>query len=112
MTRVIAINLLLIFLPLIIYGAYIIIDKKPEDKTEFWSQMPLKLLFAIGFVFMLIFYITQITFDHKVKDGIYHPPTVKDGKVIPGYIEPFKKQKPPQGSQQKEKKKDLSEKET
>ena len=111
MTRVIAINLLLIFLPLIIYGAYIIIDKKPEDKTEFWKQIPLKLLFAIGFIFMLVFYFTQITFDHKVKDGIYHPPTVKDGKVIPGYIEPFKKEKPPKEQSEPKVKKDLSEKE-
>ncbi|GAA6212919.1 hypothetical protein NBRC116602_26600 [Hyphomicrobiales bacterium 4NK60-0047b] len=91
MTRVIAINLLLIFLPLIIYGAYIIIDKKPEDKVAFWKQIPLKLLFSIGFALMLIFYVTQITFNTGVKDGIYHPAIVKDGKVIPGYIEPFKK---------------------
>lgn len=111
MTRVIAINLLLIFLPLIIYGAYIIIDKKPETKAEFWSQMPLKGLFAIGFAFMLIFYITQITFGSKVKDGIYHPPTVKDGKVIPGYIEPFKKEKSGQEGDKKKEKKDLIEKE-
>lgn len=111
MTRVIAINLLLIFLPLIIYGAYIIIDKKPEDKDAFWSQMPLKGLFAIGFLFMLIFYITQITFGNKVKDGIYHPPTVKDGKVIPGYIEPFNKEKPSQETEKQEKKKDLKEEE-
>ena len=111
MTRVIAINLLLIFLPLIIYGAYIIIDKKPEDKDAFWSQMPLKGLFAIGFVFMLIFYITQITFGNKVKDGIYHPPTVKDGKVIPGYIEPFNKEKSSEKKKEPKKTKDLTEEE-
>ncbi len=112
MTRVIAINLLLIFLPLIIYGAYIIIHKKPEDKDAFWKQIPLKVLFSIGFLFMLIFYITQITFDSGVKDGIYHPPVVKDGKVIPGYIEPFKKEKTDKKPGSQKEKKDLSEKET
>lgn len=128
MTRVIAINLLLIFLPLIIYGAYIFVDKKPEDKAEFWKHIPLKPLFSIGFILMLIFYITQITFNSGVKDGIYHPPTVKDGKVIPGYIEPFvkgkaadkqpkttmkKKKAPPQKKQPNKKsgKPDLNEKE-
>ena len=116
MTRVIAINLLLIFLPLIIYGAYIIIHKKPEDKEAFWQQIPLKTLFAIGFLFMFIFYVTQITFNSGVKDGIYHPPVVKDGKVIPGYIEPFKKDKSDKKSSSakesnKKEKKDLSEKE-
>ena len=49
MTRVIAINLLLIFLPLIIYGAYIIIHKKPEDKEAFWQQIPLKSCSQLGF---------------------------------------------------------------
>lgn len=112
MTRVIAINLLLIFLPLIIYGAYIIIHQKPEDKATFWKQVPLKVLFSIGFVLMLIFYVTQITFYSGVKDGIYHPPVVKDGKIIPGYIEPFKKEKKDEKQKSSsKKKKDLSEKE-
>jgi|GEM_PF-2897241 len=111
MTRVIAINLLLIFLPLIIYGAYIIIDRNPEDKAAFWKQIPLKLLFSIGFALMIIFYITQITFNSGVKDGIYHPAIVKDGKVIPGYIEPFKKEKTEKKPSSTKDKKDVSEKE-
>ena len=93
MTRIILINLLLILAPFIFYAAYILIEKKPETRQEFWQFIPLKQLLIIGFALMGVFYITQITFFTSVKDGIYHPATVKDGKVIPGYIEPIEKQK-------------------
>ncbi len=93
MTRIILINLLLILAPFLFYAAYILIEKKPETRQEFWPLIPLKKLLIIGLSLMGIFYITQITFFTSVKDGIYHPATVKDGKVIPGYIEPIDKQK-------------------
>jgi len=93
MTRIILINLLLILAPFLFYAAYILIEKKPETRQEFWQFIPLKKLLIIGLVLMGVFYITQITFFTSVKDGIYHPATVKDGKVIPGYIEPIEKQK-------------------
>lgn len=88
MARVIAINLLLIFLPLIIYSAFIILYKQPEHKDEFWSLIPLKKLFFMGFLAMGIFYFTQVNYNKTIKDGVYHPATIKDGKVIPGYISP------------------------
>lgn len=88
MARVIAINLLLIFLPLIIYSAFIILYKQPEDKAEFWALIPTKTLFTIGFLLMGIFYFTQINFHKTIKDGVYHPAKIQDGKVIPGYISP------------------------
>ncbi len=91
MTRVIALNLLLIFLPFLLYAAYVIIEKKPEDKEQFWGHIPLKPLFIIGFFLMAVFYISQINMVPETKDGIYHPATVKDGKVIPGYVEPINK---------------------
>lgn len=93
MTRVIALNLLLIFLPFLLYAAYVMIEKKPEDKEQFWGYIPLKPLFIIGFFLMAVFYISQINKVPETKDGIYHPATVKDGKVIPGYVEPFDKNK-------------------
>ena len=93
MTRIILINLLLILAPFLFYAAYILIEKKPKTRQEFWQSIPLKKLLIIGFAMMGIFYVTQITFGTSVKDGIYHPATVKDGKVVPGYIEPVDKQK-------------------
>ncbi len=92
MTRIILINLLLILAPFLFYAAYILIEKKPETRQDFWQFIPLKKLLIIGFVLMGIFYLTQITFGTSVKDGIYHPATVKDGKIVPGYIEPAEKQ--------------------
>lgn len=86
MARVIAINILLILAPFIFYAAYILIEKKPQTKEEFWALIPPKPLFALGLFLMSIFYITQITFQHPVKDGVYHPAVVRDGKVIPGHI--------------------------
>jgi quinol-cytochrome oxidoreductase complex cytochrome b subunit len=88
MTRVVAINILLILAPFLFYSAYVLLEKKPKDKQEFWKLIPAKTLFAVGLCFMAIFYISQITFQHPVKDGVYHPAEVRDGKVIPGYISP------------------------
>lgn len=90
MTRVILINLLAIIAPFLFYALYILIEKKPETKDEFWRLIPLRKLLVAGFCLMVIFYITQIRFTGQ-KDGIYHPATVRDGKVIPGYIEPIEK---------------------
>jgi len=90
MTRVILLNLLLIIAPFFLYAIYILLQKKPETQDEFWRLIPLGKLLLIGFGFMAVFYATQITFGSDVKDGIYHPATVKDGQVIPGYIEPRK----------------------
>lgn len=91
MIRLVLINLLLIITPFLVYGAYVLLQKKPETSQEFWKLIPLKKLLVIGFLFMGIFYITQINFGGNIRDGIHHPPTVKDGKIIPGYIEPIEK---------------------
>lgn len=93
MTRIIFINLLLITGPFLFYAAYIMLDKQPETSPEFWKFIPLKKLLILGTALMAIFYATQITYGGGVKDGIFHPATVKDGKVIPGYIEPIEKPK-------------------
>ncbi len=89
MTRVVLINLGLIFAPFIIYAAYIILDKQPATSEEFWALIPLKKILMIGVGLMLIFYITQLSLTPAQK-GKYHPPEVRDGKIIPGYIEPEK----------------------
>ncbi len=87
MTRVMLLNLLLILTPFLFYAIYILLDKKPETREDFWRLIPLGKLLVIGFALMGVFYATQITFGSDVKDGIYHPAIVKDGKVIPGFIE-------------------------
>ncbi len=85
MARVVAINILLILAPFIVYAAYILIEKKPDSREAFWKLMPAKPLFAVGLLLMSVFYITQIDFNSG-KDGVYHPAEVRDGKIIPGYI--------------------------
>ncbi len=90
MTRVILINLLAILAPFLLYSLYVWIEKKPTSRAEFWKLIPIKTLLILGFALMGIFYITQIKFTGN-KKGIYHPAVVKDGKVIPGYIEPIEK---------------------
>ena len=85
MARVVAINILLILAPFILYAAYVLIEKKPESREDFWKLIPAKPLFAVGLLLMSIFYITQINFNSG-KDGVYHPAEVRDGKIIPGYI--------------------------
>lgn len=93
MTRVIAINLLLIFLPFILYAAYIWLEKKPETSKEFWQYIPLLPLFVTGVILMSTFMISQIAIGPPQKDGVYNPPVIKDGVVIPGHVTPFPENK-------------------
>ena len=100
MIRLIAINLLLILAPFILYAAYVWLEKKPATSKEFWQHIPLLPLFLAGTALMFAFMVTQISTAPAVKDGIYHPPIVKDGVVIPGHVTPYpeeQKKKPDDG---------------
>ena len=101
MPRLIAVNLLLILAPFLLYSAYVWIEKKPETSKEFWSHIPLMPLFIIGAIFMTAFMLTQISLQPPARDGIYHPPTVKDGVIIPGHVTPH-----PQGGEKEKDKPD------
>ncbi len=97
MLRLIAVNMLLILAPFILYAAYVWLEKKPQTSKEFWSHIPLLPLFIGGVTLMTVFMLTQISLRPAVKDGIYHPPVVKDGVVIPGHVTPYaetEKEKP------------------
>ena len=89
MTRVALINLGLMFAPFIIYSAYVMLQKQPATREEFWQHIPLRKMLIAGFGLMLVFYITHLSLTPAQK-GKYHPPVVKDGKIIPGYVEPEK----------------------
>jgi hypothetical protein len=86
MLRVFLINALLLFLPTLVYFAYVWVARKDGRQGEV-SPAPVFWLFAIGLMMM----VAGIGYSIQVQQGKpgqkYHPATVKDGVFVPGHME-------------------------
>ena len=92
MARVILINLILLVLPLALYWAYAKATGRRDASGDVEvDPMPIVSLIGVGALLMLGAILWQIDYDGAPKEGRYVPPTYKDGKIIPGHIEPEKK---------------------
>jgi hypothetical protein len=88
MLRVVLINLLLLFLPSIIYAAYIYLAHRDGAPGRPLDDAPVFWLFGIGVVLMLVTLIYYVQFSGGGKPGqFYVPPAYKDGKIVPGHFE-------------------------
>lgn len=91
MLRVILLNMAIFLVPFILYGAYMILVRRHQDKNSLWRDAPILWLFSAGLVLVLFVVFTLISFERQEPGGVYHPPVYKDGKIQPGYIEREKK---------------------
>jgi hypothetical protein len=88
MLRVVAVNLTLLFLPSLIYGVYIYLMRRGEPADKPLDDAPIFWLFGVGVVLMLCTLIYFVQFSGAGKPGqTYFPPSVKDGKIVPGHFE-------------------------
>jgi len=91
MIRLIIENILLFLLPTLLYVIYVML-KRSQQKDNTISRAldtaPLPILFTAGFVLMvsvLAYYGSQS--DSGKPGQTYRPPTMVDGKVVPGRFE-------------------------
>ena len=84
--RIIFFNIFLLFLPAALYLSYVYVMKimSPDKKV---SNAPLFWLVVTGVVLMLAGLLTFGNLQENTRKGKYHPPEVRDGKIIPGYVE-------------------------
>ena len=92
MIRIVIENIILFLLPSVAYFAYVYLRRadraiKPGDHAQIWDDAPIIWLMLAGAVLMLGVTLTFATFEGGTPDQIYHPPTMKDGELVPGYFE-------------------------
>ena len=87
MIRIVAINLILLLLPMIVYFTYVALRRQDEPNGEILANAPIFWLLALGAAFMLIAIVVLGQWETGTTTGKYVPPQVKDGVVIPGHFE-------------------------
>lgn len=88
MLRVVLVNLTLLFLPSLIYGAYIYLTRRGAPPGAVWDDAPIFWLFGLGVLLMLATLIYYTQFSGGGRPGqTYVPPAYKDGQIVPGHFE-------------------------
>jgi hypothetical protein len=88
MLRVVVVNLTLLLLPSLVYGAYIYLTRRNAPLDKALDDAPIFWLFGIGVILMLATLIYYIQFSGGGRPGqTYVPPAYKDGKIVPGHVE-------------------------
>jgi len=87
MLRIVLINLLLFMLPFLLYALYAWFMRGEASAGGVLDDAPIAWLLIAGAVIVLGAIGYFISFEGMPAKGTYHAPTVKDGKVVPGYVD-------------------------
>ena len=86
MIRRILFETLLFLLPFALYGAYLRLAKRDENAPA--PQHPWTILFASGLVLVAASFLIWGITEGAGEQGVYVPPHVENGRVVPGHVEP------------------------
>lgn len=87
MTRVMLVYTILLLLPFVIFGGWRWIAKGARGHKEIMSDAPVLVLLLLGISLVGVGLFFLASKEQTGIGGIYHPPTIKDGKIIPGHFE-------------------------
>lgn len=96
MIRVFVTSALLFLLPFVLFAIYATVmdflsppGPDAAKRKSAWTNPPMGWMTGIGTVLVLgtLMYLALTTGPAGPPDGTYHPPTVKDGKLQPGYVD-------------------------
>ena len=91
MSRPILERLLLIALPFVVYGAYLLALRFAPAQTPGQRQHPWTWLFIAGLALFAASFIVWGFTEGEPTTGTYVAPHVVNGKIVPGYVVPDKK---------------------
>ncbi|MCB1483190.1 MAG: hypothetical protein KDJ55_14815 [Rhodobiaceae bacterium] len=86
MLRIIAIQALFFLLPFLVYGFWLYFSRQVVNAPENWKPHLFWLVVA-GFVVTIAAFIAMAAFSGAPTTGVYTPPEIRDGVVVPGTIE-------------------------
>jgi hypothetical protein len=87
MIRVVLVNLLFLFLPTVLYFAYVYLRVKDKPDDQILSNAPIFWLMAAGVAMMLVSILVFGHWEGGAPGTRYVPPQFKDGKILPGHTE-------------------------
>lgn len=86
MIRRIAFEVLLFLLPFALYGFYWRLSKREEVQPK--PDHPWTVLFASGLALVAASFLIWGITEGSGQQGVYVPPHVENGRVVPGHVEP------------------------
>jgi hypothetical protein len=87
MLRIALLNILMFSLPFILYGGYMYLIGRHQPGQSIWRTAPVLWLLIAGLVLIMVTVGSLISFTGSKPGGVYYPPKVENGKIIPGHIE-------------------------
>ena len=77
----------------ILYGLWLVgerrrVEAAGEGKKPVWAEAPWLWLLGLGVAFAAVITVALALFGGGDTEGVYVPPQVKDGQIIPGHVEP------------------------
>ena len=90
MTRIFLSYILPLALPTVLYLIWATARRRRADDTPPLSEGPWFVLIIVGFALMLAGLVATVFYGGMDPDGEYIAPYSKDGKIIPGHMEPKK----------------------
>jgi hypothetical protein len=85
MIRTVALRALLFALPFAIYGVYLLLLRGRPGMTR--PQTPWTVLFIVGLSLVAASFVYLGLTEGETTGGVYVPPHVVDGKIVPGHVE-------------------------
>jgi hypothetical protein len=81
-------ELLLFLLPFALYAAYLWLSRR--ETLGLSRNHPWTMLFASGLVLVVVSFLYLGFVEGAGPRGVYVPPHVENGRVVPGHVEPTK----------------------
>ena len=85
MIRTVAESWLLFLIPFVIYGTYVLLVLRARGKPA--PQTPWTTLFIVGLMLVVAGFIFVGLTEGETTKGVYVPPRVVDGRIVPGHVE-------------------------
>lgn len=86
MIRIILTRLALFLLPFALYGLYLFLLRWRPDIAR--PQTPWTGLFIAGLSLVVMSFVVLGLTEGESIEGVYIPPHVENGKIVPGHVEP------------------------
>jgi hypothetical protein len=82
-----------ILLPALLYALWLAAERRRLEtagggQRPGWAEAPWFWLLALGVFFAGIIAVAVALFGGESIEGVYVPPQIKDGRVVPGHVEP------------------------
>jgi hypothetical protein len=93
MLRILIQIVLPILLPALLYALWLAAERRRVDaagtgEQPSWGEAPWVWLLALGLFFAAIIAVAIAVFGGEGIEGVYVPPHVEDGRVVPGHVAP------------------------